>query len=116
MMSSRRLRLRICSLIDRRRSSIDAVTVGRTYVSGMRCGTTRIVVCDLYLLGRRLTTRYVPTETTTKGTRIIHFRRHPMRMKSSTVYFLPGIMCVSVEYRQPQLQPHAERVPIEPRW
>jgi hypothetical protein len=52
MIRCRRERLRICSLTERSRSSTLALTVDFTYVSGMRCGTTRISVSERYFTGR----------------------------------------------------------------
>ena len=48
MIRSSRERLRIWSLIDGSRSSIFAVTVDFTMLSGIRCGTTMISVSDRY--------------------------------------------------------------------
>ena len=51
MTARRRVRLKTCWRIVKRRSSTRELIVERTYPSGTLCGITRIVVLDLYFSG-----------------------------------------------------------------
>ena len=48
MIRSRRVRLRICWLIDCRRSATVVLIVDLTYASGTCCGTTRMIASERY--------------------------------------------------------------------
>src|SRR3982751_5119884 len=87
---SRRERLRIRLLIDGSRSSIFAVTVDFTYVSGTRCGTTMISVSERYCLAIWRARKGDAESPRANGRTISQPRCARMRMISDGAKLLPG--------------------------
>ena len=68
----------ICWRMVERRSSTRVLTVERTYPSGTRCATTRIVVLDLYFSGAITQYTLAPKRMRTIEKTMYHFLRRRM--------------------------------------